>query len=42
LPGYFHHVGCDWEECPRCHDQLLSCDCDPDAIPSSTPEKVVN
>jgi hypothetical protein len=29
LPGHYHHVGCDWEECPRCHGQLLSCDCEP-------------
>ena len=27
LPGNYHHVGCDIEECPRCHGQLLSCDC---------------
>ena len=24
----FHHEGCDIEECPRCHAQLFSCDCD--------------
>ena len=30
LPGHYHHVGCDWEECPRCHEQLLSCDCVPE------------
>ena len=30
--GGFHHPGCDMEECPRCHGQLLSCGCldDPD------------
>jgi hypothetical protein len=39
LPGRYHHVGCDWEECPRCHEQLIGCDCDPDAIPSSEPEE---
>jgi len=27
LPGHYHHFGCDWEECPRCHDQAISCDC---------------
>ncbi len=27
LPGHYHHAGCDWEECPRCHEQLISCDC---------------
>lgn len=26
LFGY-HHAGCDWEECPRCHGQLISCAC---------------
>ena len=29
LPGFYHHVGCDWEECPLCHDQLLRCTCEP-------------
>ncbi len=23
----FHHPGCDVAECPRCHGQLLTCDC---------------
>lgn len=23
----FHHPGCDVEECPRCHRQFISCDC---------------
>ena len=27
LPGGFHHLGCDLQPCPRCHRQLLSCDC---------------
>src|SRR5881398_2351804 len=26
--GNYHHVGCDWEECPNCEEQLLSCDCE--------------
>jgi hypothetical protein len=34
LVGGFHHEFCDYEECPRCHGQRLSCDClaefDPD------------
>jgi hypothetical protein len=30
LPGFYHHVGCDWEECPRCHGQEISCDCHPE------------
>lgn len=25
--SHTHHFGCDWEECPRCHYQLLSCGC---------------
>ena len=25
--GQYHHIGCDMEECPVCHRQLLSCDC---------------
>lgn len=24
-PGEFHHPGCDWEECPNCHHQMLMC-----------------
>lgn len=25
--GETHHPGCDWERCPRCNAQLLSCNC---------------
>jgi len=25
--GQYHHVGCDWEQCPSCSGQLLSCEC---------------
>lgn len=28
LAGYFHHVGCDAERCPKCHRQLINCDCE--------------
>ena len=27
VPGAFHHPGCDWEECPRCRGQIISCGC---------------
>jgi hypothetical protein len=25
--GQVHHLGCDVEECPICHGQLISCAC---------------
>lgn len=25
--GTYHHSGCDAETCPKCHEQLLDCDC---------------
>lgn len=25
--GEIHIPGCDWEECPFCHRQLISCNC---------------
>jgi hypothetical protein len=25
--GGIHHPGCDIEQCPRCHEQLITCDC---------------
>jgi len=28
LPGHFHHVICDLEECGRCGGQAISCQCD--------------
>lgn len=27
-PGGLHHAGCDTEECPDCHRQAISCECD--------------
>ena len=26
-PGHYHHPGCDVEECPSCHGQILGCAC---------------
>lgn len=25
--GAYHHPGCDWERCPRCGRQLITCGC---------------
>lgn len=25
--GHYHHANCDCEICPKCHQQLISCDC---------------
>lgn len=30
--GEFHKPGCDIEECPFCHRQLISCDCSDDLL----------
>jgi hypothetical protein len=32
-PGGFHHLGCDWAECPHCRGQLFSCGCPFDEFP---------
>ena len=26
-PGSFHHPGCDMQECPICHGQMITCGC---------------
>lgn len=39
LPGHYHHVGCDWEECPRCHGQYIGCECEPVEEEPSGPER---
>ncbi len=41
LPGHYHHPGCDYEECPRCHEQLIGCDCDPEAVDAEDEEEKV-
>jgi len=25
--GQYHAIGCDLEECPKCHKQMISCKC---------------
>ena len=25
--GQYHAIGCDLEECPKCHRQMISCGC---------------
>lgn len=27
LPGGFHHLGCDVQQCPRCRGQMITCGC---------------
>lgn len=26
----YHHFGCDWEICPKCGCQVISCECEGD------------
>lgn len=28
IGGCLHEPGCDYEECPRCNWQIMSCDCE--------------
>jgi hypothetical protein len=28
ITGQIHHIGCDMEQCPRCAQQLIGCDCE--------------
>jgi hypothetical protein len=30
--GQYHAIGCDLEECPKCHQQMISCGCNIDAL----------
>lgn len=27
LPGGYHHLHCDMEQCPKCGHQFISCEC---------------
>ena len=38
-PGGFHHLGCDWAECPHCGGQLFSCTCPFDEFHSDDGEE---
>lgn len=31
IKGEYHTDGCDWEQCPKCHEQALGCGCFIDA-----------
>jgi hypothetical protein len=31
VTGGYHHPGCDMEICPRCGNQLITCDCETSA-----------
>ena len=33
--GQLHTEGCDWEICPICGGQFLSCDCDKEGLKDS-------
>ncbi|MCO5170209.1 MAG: hypothetical protein M9894_28065 [Planctomycetes bacterium] len=32
IAGKLHDPGCDYEECPVCRGQVMSCDCDPGIV----------
>lgn len=36
--GRYHHPGCDVEECPGCHGQLISCGCLDDGDEDGCPD----
>ena len=37
-PGGWHHYICDWEQCPRCGEQLLGCNCEVEPLKNVVPE----
>ncbi|MBX3469549.1 MAG: hypothetical protein KF878_21970 [Planctomycetes bacterium] len=37
IRGKLHDPGCDFEECPVCGGQVMSCDCDPAIVADRPP-----
>ena len=37
--GGFHHLECDWERCPKCEGQMITCGCFPSRLALFEPGK---